>query len=223
MSVKRPIVCFPPRRNSRKPFASCFPLAVHAAIGVWNLILGMAAGSAWFLATAVYYLLLCASRRQVFRMLRDAQKMKNPRRRGAFQMRGCRQTGVWIALIGISYFGVCLCMYVYHKTVTYPFYLLYGVAAAAFFKIGMAVYGIRTAGKQNQPLLSALKWIGFVDACVSIVAVQCALLTWKGEGRAASDSSALLGMGCSVIFLGIGAAMFFRRGARGAAGSEKKE
>lgn len=92
----------------------------------------------------------------------------------------------------------------------YPYYILYGVAAVAFYKIGMAIYGIVITGRMKNPLLSTLKAISLVDACVSIVAVQCALLVMK-ESPMATTSSALLGMGCSMLFLGFGLFMLLRR------------
>ena len=87
---------------------------------------------------------------------------------------------------------------------------IYGVAAVAFYKIGMAIRGMIVTRKMHNPVLSTLKIISFIDACVSIMMVQCALLAMKGSPEA-SSSSALLGMACSVLFLGIGLYMVCSR------------
>lgn len=196
--------------HDRTLTASHISFVINALIGVGKLILGLAVRSPWFIATAVYYLLLCAARGEALRQYRKAGAEASPSARFRRQRRVYRRGGGFICLLAISYFLVCLRMYTAGDHSRYPYYILYGVAAVAFYKIGMAIYGIVITGRMKNPLLSTLKAISLVDACVSIVAVQCALLVMK-ESPMATTSSALLGMGCSMLFLGFGLFMLLRR------------
>ena len=186
--------------HDRTLTASHISFVINALIGVGKLILGLAVRSPWFIATAVYYLLLCAARGEALRQYRKAGAEASPSARFRRQRRVYQRGGGFICLLAISYFLVCLRMYTAGDHSRYPYYILYGVAAVAFYKIG----------RMKNPLLSTLKAISRVDACVSIVAVQCALLVMK-ESPMATTSSALLGMGCSLLFLGFGLFMLLRR------------
>lgn len=197
--------------HDRTMLFSAGSVAANAFIGVVKVGTGIALLSSWFIATGVYYLLLCAARGQTLRQFYRTKDIEDRLLRFDRQFLVYKRSGIFICLIGVSYFGVCLFMYFYKATTSYPYYLLYGVAAAAFYKITMAVYGILVSAKMKTPLLSTMKIIAFVDACVSIVAVQCALLTVEDSPETASASSALLGMGCSIVFLGIGIFMLCRK------------
>ena len=196
--------------HDRTMLFSVGSLATNAVIGVAKLGTGIFLFSPWFISTGIYYLLLCAARMQILRRFRDTKDMEDRRLRFDKQFYIYKRSGIFICLIGVSYFGVCLFMYFYKISTTYPFYILYGVAAVAFYKITMAIYGIVVTKKMKNPLLSTMKIISLVDACVSIVAVQCALIAID-DPAAASASSALFGMGCSAVFLGIGIVMLCKR------------
>lgn len=124
------------------------------------------------------------------------------------QLQMYRKSGGLIFLTGIVYFILCIWMYCYNEKTVYPDYILYGVAAVSFYKIISACIGLFTVSGMASPLLSAVKTLSVLDGCVSIVAVQCALLTMK-QSAAASSSSAVLGMGVSCLFLFTG--MYMRR------------
>lgn len=196
--------------HGRALLLSTGSLAFGALIGIGKLAAGLVFLSPWLIVTAVYYLLLGGARGQLLWKNRRIGNAENPAVRAALQRRAYRQSGVFISLIGLSYFLVCLCMYRLGITTSYPYYIQYGVAAVAFYKIGMAIYGMVVTRKMNNPVLSSLKILNFTDACVSIVAVQNALLTME-ESPSASSSSAFLGMGCSVLFLLIGIGMLIRK------------
>lgn len=184
--------------------------AVNAAIGAGKLILGIIFSSPWFILTAVYYLLLCAARGNVLWKSKRIAVIEDPIKRLDRQFSAYRHSGAFIGLIGVSYLFVCLRMYFIGESALYPYYIIFGVAAVAFYKISMAIYGIGVTRRINNPILSSIKMIGLVDACVSIVAVQCALLTME-NAASPTTSSALLGMACSVLFVSLGLFMLCKK------------
>jgi hypothetical protein len=184
--------------------------SVNALIGIGKLIFGIILLSPWLISTAIYYLILCAIRGQILRKYKKIRVIEDPIRKFDRQYSIYKPSGIFICLLGVSYFLVCLRMYFANESNSYPFYILYGVAAVAFYKISMAFKGMVVTRRMNNPLLSTLKIISFVDACVSIVVVQCALLTME-KSKVATVSSALFGMACSALFLVIGIFMLCRK------------
>ncbi len=197
--------------RDRSMLLSVGSFAINALIGTGKLLLGIFLVSPWFIVTASYYLLLCAARGKLLSRFKHTRRIENPVERFDKQFAVFRHSGVFVCLIGLSYFFICLRMYFLGEGCTYPFYILYGVAGVAFYKVGVSVYGMVVSRKMKNPLLTTMKVIAFVDACVSIVAIQCALLMMENPAALATQSSARFGMACSVVFIGIGAYMLLRK------------
>lgn len=197
--------------RDRTMLISIGSFTINALIGTGKLVLGIVIFSPWFIVTAIYYLLLCGARGQLLWRFRQTRTIENPIERFEKQFSVFRHSGVFICLIGISYFFICLRMYFWGEANTYPFYIIYGVAAVAFYKTGMSIYGMAVSKQIKNPLLTTMKIIALVDSLVSIVAVQCALIAMEESAETATRSSALLGAGFSVVFLGIGIYMLLRR------------
>ena len=196
--------------HDRTMLFSVSSVVINAILGLVKLGTGIALFSPWFIANGIYYPLLCAARGRVLGKFRQTKDIGDKVLRFDRQFLIYRHNGIFVCLIGLSYFGVCLAMYFYKTTISYPFYILYGVAAMAFYKITMAIYGIVVTKRMKNPLLSTMKIIALIDACVSIVSIQCALIAMD-DPAAASASSALFGMGCSVGFLAIGVFMLLKK------------
>lgn len=196
--------------QDRTMFMSIGSFSVNALIGVGKLLIGIFLLSPLLVAAAIYYLLLCAARGQLLWRFRHTRTIEDSVERFDRQFTVFRHSGVFICMIGISYLLVSHHMYVSGEGSTYPFYILYGVVAVAFYKISMSIYGIVVSRRMKNPLLTTMKVVALLDACVSIVTVQYALIAMK-EPAAAAKSSALLGMGCSIGFIGIGIFMLLRK------------
>ena len=112
--------------------------------------------------------------------------------------------------MGAAYFIICLYMYFYGDRDMRHFNIILGIATIAFTKIVLAIIGLIKTRRMHSPILSAIKIISFTDAMVSIVVTQCALLSMEGSEHAVS-SSALFGIGCSVLFVGLGLFMILHK------------
>ncbi|WP_455800304.1 hypothetical protein [Amedibacillus sp. YH-ame6] len=160
--------------------------------------------------TSLYYLTICISKAHVLH--RCAKFMRNQGESSSYdkQIQIYHHSGYFMGALGISYLLCCIWMYTYNQVIAYPQYIVFGVAAIAFYKIGFAIYGVLQARGKKQPVFSVIKIINFADACVSIVAIQCALLTMQ-KSTYASTSSSLLGMVVSLCFITFGIYMIFKR------------
>lgn len=66
---------------------------------------------------------------------------------------------------------------------SYPGFTIYAVAAYAFYKITISIMNVIKVRKLKSPLLMAIRDIGYVDACVSILTLQTAMFASFGTGR----------------------------------------
>lgn len=197
--------------RDRTMLMSVGSFAINALIGAGKLLMGIIFLSPWFVATAVYYLLLCAARGQLLWRFRHTRLIENPLERFDRQFAVFQRSGIFISMIGVSYFLVCMRMYVSGEGSTYPYFILYGVVAVAFYKVGVSIYGVVVSRRIKNPLLTTMKVVALMDACVSIVSVQYALLVMKEAATTAARSSAMFGAGCSIVFMGIGVFMWVRK------------
>lgn len=182
----------------------------NALIGIGKLTLGVYLVSDWFMANGVYYLLLCAAKVQTLQRFAAVQSIEDPKQRYAAEFSVYKRGGLFLCLLGISYLFICLRMYIAKDAVVYKGYIVYLVAAAAFTKLGFAVYGIAVNRRSKGPLMATLRIISFTDAMVSIVMTQFALLTMEGSANAL-NSSALFGMSCSIFFVLLGIYMLLNK------------
>lgn len=174
---------------------------INACIGFGKLSLAMYYGSLWMAITAMYYLTLGIIRRYLI-------LVNNKENRKEYSL--YHKSGYLISIISIVYLGLCIWMYCFNEQISYPPYILYGVAAIGFYKIIIASIGLIKIRKKHHLLVSSILVINLFDACVSIVFIQCALLISK-KSMYASSSSAILGMVVSILFIGIGIYMVYRK------------
>ncbi len=139
-----------------------------------------------------------------------ARRIEDPKKRYNMEFAAYKRSGIFLCLLGISYLLVCLRMYFVGDATVYGGYTVYLVAAVAFAKLGFAIYGTVINRHLKDPIVSTLKIISFTDAMVSIVVTQYTLLTMAASSQAV-DSSALFGMGCSILFVLVGIFMLLKR------------
>ena len=194
----------------RTVVSATFSSGFNLVLGVGKLILGIISLSPWFVVNAVYYLLLSACRIQAVRKLLGTANIKDRYEKYNAEFTVYKRSGVFLCLMGAVYFVVCLYMYFNGDRDTRNFNIILAIATIAFTKIVLSIIGlVKTKGLHN-PILSVIKIASFTDAMVSIVVTQCALLSMEGSEHAVS-SSALFGMGCGVMFAGIGVFMILRK------------
>lgn len=183
---------------------------INFFIGIAKLIIGLIFSSYWFIITAGYYIVLSVARGHLLRSYANIERNQGALEKRRNQLIIMRRSGYFIIFLGLTYFISCVYMYLVNQKVVYPEYILYGIVAFAFYKIGTAIYDLFAVKKHNNQILLAIKIIKFIDACVSIVATQCALLTMENSASA-SSSSAILGMAFSGVFMLIGVVMIMKK------------
>ncbi len=141
---------------------------------VMKLVSGVAYRSAWFVALAVYYILLAVMRFLLVRRLnaRDA----------AAELRRYRLCGIMLLFMNQALAGIVVFMVRQNRGFDYPGPLIYAMAAYSFYAVTVAIVNIVKTQKHKSPVLSAAKAINLVAAMVSILSLETAMLARFGGG-----------------------------------------
>ena len=139
---------------------------------VMKLVSGILYRSAWFIALAVYYILLAVMRFLLVRRLNVQDE--------ASELRRYRLCGVMLLFMNQALAGIVIFMVHQNQGFDYPGLLIYAMAAYAFYAVTIAIINIAKTRRHKSPILSAAKVINLVAAMVSILSLETAMLAQFG-------------------------------------------
>ncbi len=139
---------------------------------VIKLVSGIVYRSAWFIALAVYYILLAVMRFLLVRRLNVQDE--------AAELRRYRLCGILLLFMNQALTGIVVFMVQQNRGFNYPGLLIYAMAAYSFYAVTIAVINIVKTRKHKSPILSAAKAINLVAALVSILSLETAMLAQFG-------------------------------------------
>lgn len=139
---------------------------------VMKLVSGILYRSAWFVALAVYYILLAVMRFLLARRLNVQDE--------ALELRRYRLCGFMLLFMNQALAGIVIFMVHQNQGFNYPGLLIYAMAAYAFYAVIIAIVNIVKTRRHKSPVLSAAKAINLVAAMVSILSLETAMLAQFG-------------------------------------------
>ncbi len=139
---------------------------------VMKLVSGILYRSTWFIALAVYYILLAVMRFLLVRRLNVQDE--------ASELRRYRLCGVMLLFMNQALAGIVIFMVHQNQGFDYPGLLIYAMAAYAFYAVILAIVNVVKTRRHNSPILSAAKAINLVAAMVSILSLETAMLAQFG-------------------------------------------
>ena len=175
---------------------------------VLKLFLGIYYNAYWFVALAVYYVLLVAMRLAlVARRGKDALTVGQEWRR-------YRVCGIVLLVMNQALMGIVIYMVRDARGFRYPGYLIYAMAAYSFYAVILSIVQMVKFRHHGSPLLSAAKAINFVAALVSILALETAMLAEFGGDDEAFRviMTSATGGGVCVVVIGMAVYMISRAG-----------
>lgn len=190
----------------RKLTKTAGTVVINGATGAFKLFLGIYYLSDWLVVNALYYLILSATKWQILKKYIVIERIKDTKERQNQEKEIFWKTGRFECLIGASYFGVSLHTLLAGDTVSYPEYIRYVMVLVALGKISFGVYGLCQTRRYHDPIIAAIRVTDFTDAVVSIVVCRSVLQVMKGV-EFAVESSGILGILCSILFVVMGAVM----------------
>ena len=142
-----------------------------------ELVSGIYYRSTWFIALAGYYILLAIMR---FLLLRHVSKNTEEKNMKS-ELRRYRLCGMILLVMNLTLAGIVGFMVHQNRGYEYPGFLIYAMAAYAFYSVIFAVVNLVKFRKHGRPVLSAAKAINLVAAMVSILSLETAMLSQFGE------------------------------------------
>ncbi len=139
---------------------------------VMKLVSGIVYRSTWFIALAVYYILLAVMRFLLVRRLNVRDE--------ASELRRYRLCGIMLLFMNQALAGIVVFMVHQNRGFDYPGLLIYAMAAYSFYAVTIAIINIVKTRKHKSPILSAAKAINLVAAMVSILSLETAMLAQFG-------------------------------------------
>lgn len=151
-------------------------LALNLLYAVMKLFVGIRDRSVWFITLAAYYILLTLMR---FFLLRHMKKQEIGQNKLS-EWKRYRFCGTVLMTMNLVLSGMVALVIIQDGGFLYDGYLIYVMAAYAFYKITVAIINIVKYRKYNSPVMSAAKAIGFAAAVVSMLALETAMLSQFG-------------------------------------------
>lgn len=140
---------------------------------VTNAYLGISERSIWFGALAAYYIFLAIMR---WGLLIYHRKKRDFESEAMLRAKKYTRCGVWLLILNAALSSAIAQMIFDDRSFEYKDWLIYAFAAYAFYKIFSAVKNVIKARRQDDMTIRAIREINMVDAAVSILALQTALL-----------------------------------------------
>ena len=181
-------------KQYRRKAIELFSLIFSAIFGVFNGILAIISSSVWFLMLSIYYLALSIARLGIYYHKKNLEKKSR-----ISSIKLYRNSGIFLLVMNFA-IGVAVLQIVFiERGFNYTGLFIYAVATYAFTKITLAIINIsKTRGTKNYIEIS-LRSINLIDASVSILALQTALLTEFSEPN--TDFRIANGLTGSAVFL----------------------
>lgn len=173
---------------------------------VFNGVIGITSHSAWFGTLSAYYILLSIMRAGVVRQEREITAIKDEQEHMRRELSVYRRNSVLFIFLAVVLAGAVILLLHSQGGKNYPGFTIYAVAAYTFYKIIMSTVQVIKVGKRRSPLLSIVRKIGYVDACVSILTLQTAMFASFATGEEALIKwmNGLTGTAVCVMVLGMG-------------------
>ena len=166
-----------------------------------KLVSGILYRSTWFIALAVYYILLAVMRLLLVRRLNTQDE--------AAELRRYRLCGIMLLFMNQALAGIVIFMVHQNRGFEYPGMLIYAMAAYSFYAVTIAMINIVKTRKHESPILSAARAINLVAALVSILSLTTAMLSqFGGEDNAEFNRTMTSAVGGGVCTIVIGMAIY---------------
>ncbi len=170
----------------------------------FNAYMGIKNRSIWYGALAAFYIALAFLRGGVlaYHKRRIGKKVQND---DYFKAKVYRNSGISTLILNIALSSAIAQMIFSGEHFTYMGLTIFVYAAYAFYKITISIIALVKAHKQTDLTVRAIRNINLVDALVSILALQTALLTRFNEGEInISIFNTFTGIIVSLLSVGIG-------------------
>ncbi len=175
-------------------------LLFNVAYAAFQLTLGVYHKTVWYIALAVYYILLSAIRFLLLRHTRSFAPGENPEA----ELRRARVAGIYLLLINLALSAIVLYIVGNSRVFLHHPITTIAMAAYSFTSLTVAIVGIVRYRKYRSPVFSASKAVSLSSALVSLITLENALIAAFAEGDFLPFSrlmTALTGGGITLVVI----------------------
>lgn len=157
--------------------------AMSVVFSAFNAYMGIAYRSIWYGALATYYIALTLLRGGVLLYHKKKIGKKYVLQNDEYtKAKVYRNSGIVTLMLNTALSAATGQMIFSDAYFTYMGWTIFAYAAYAFYKITMSIVSFIRAHRQTDLTVRAIRNINLVDALVSILALQTAMLTTFGDG-----------------------------------------
>lgn len=197
-------------------------LLMSVVFGCFNAYMGISLRSVWYGALAAYYVFLVLIRGGILLYHKKADRYRGAENKREKQIGTYVRCGVIMLVLNVALSSAIAQMIFDDRHFSYAGWIIYGYAAYAFYKITMAIVNLFRAKKQDDLTIQALRNVNMIDAGVSILALQTALLTTFSSADVNVSLFNTL-TGCAVSLLAIGLSIYMIANGRKISKEEKTQ
>ena len=185
------------------------------AYGIFNGALGIMYLSIWYGALAAYHTVIAFVRGGTVIVHVKSSYLADQRRERLRRAVSYRSTGILMLILNLALSSAIAQMIFEDRFFDYPDWTVFAYAAYAFYKITMSLINLVRSRRSEELTLHAVRDINLIDAAVSILALQTALLhAFSGEGVDVSLSNTLTGIAVSLTALTLSVFMIVKANGR---------
>ena len=165
-------------------------LGLNIGFAVFKVVMGVLYQSKWLFAMAGYNTILSGMRFLLVYRDQIDRKEENEDERRRLGLHSYQVCGWLMLLLNIAISVIVVMVVFENQTIVYPGYMIYAMAAFAFYCLTMGILHMVKYWHRNNPIFSAVKRIGMAKALVSIFTLQVAMLTQFGSSDAIANRTA---------------------------------
>lgn len=183
---------------------TCSGCVMNIMFAFFNGIIGLMNHSAWFVTLSIYYAFLSIMRLMVIRYELKLTKLKQTKSIILHEVKIQYYCGVLLVLMTLILIGTIILLVRFEGRKYYSGYIIFIVAGYTFYKIIASLIQLITIKKLKSLLLKTIRYIGYVDACISVLLLESAMLSSFGKGDREFEIMIYLISGiviCLMVFL----------------------
>lgn len=188
----------------RTVIAAIFSFFGSMIYAIFNGVLGIVFSSVWYGALAAYYIFLSLIRGELLMYHRRRTRGDEQSER-FIRAKKYRISGVILLILNFALSAAIAQMIFDDRFFSYPGWIIYAFAAYAFTKMSFSIVNLCRSRRQGDLTVRGIRDINLLDAVVSILALQTALLhtfAQDGDGISISGFNTATGIFVSAFAIG---------------------
>lgn len=179
--------------------------------GAFNLFLSIKFHSIWYGALSAFYVFLAFLRGGILLYHKNKNNAYGKKESALMQAKAYRNCGIILLVLNLALSSAIAQMIFDDMFFMYYGWTIYAFAAYAFYKIAMSIINVFKARNHSDMTVLAVRNVNLIDATVSILALQTALLhTFVTDQTDVSLFNTLTGCAVTIVTITIGILMIIK-------------